>query len=228
MCKPGPGAPSPGDGRYSVHALRDAAARHLTLEVPASALDVSLPGGRGDNDLNADAPSGILLEGAIRPASVLVPVVEREGSAHVVLTRRRDDLPAHPGQISFPGGKLEPCDAGPVEAALREAQEEVGLGPAQVDIVGLLDTYQTATGYRVLPVVGIVEPRFSPVPDPREVSDVFEVPLSFLMTPDNHLRQSRKWQGVMRHYYAMPYNEHYIWGATAGILKNMYDRLYRP
>jgi 8-oxo-dGTP pyrophosphatase MutT (NUDIX family) len=134
-------------------------------------------------------------------------------------------MPSHPGQISFPGGKLEAGDATPVACALREAREEIGLPPANVEPLGFLDSYRTGTGFQISPVVGLVRPQFQAVLDPREVLEVFEVPLAFLMNPANHQRASREWRGRQRFFYAMPYQGRYIWGATAGILKNLYERL---
>ena len=159
-----------------------------------------------------------------RPAAVLVPIVLR-ADLTVLLTQRAHDMPSHPGQISFPGGKLEECDATPVDCALREAQEEIGLPPANVEPLGFLDSYRTGTGFQISPVVGLVRPEFEPVLEEREVLEVFEVPLAFLMNPANHQRASREWRGRQRFFYAMPYQGRYIWGATAGILKNLHERL---
>lgn len=215
-----------GAHRFDAGELRALAAARLSLDVPDAAHQVELPSVRGDHDLDGLEPVSALLGGGIRRAAVLIAVIERGGRARVVLTRRHENLPVHAGQVSFPGGKVEPDDPGPVEAALREAEEEIGLAPGQVEVIGLLDTYQTTTGYRVLPVLGLADAGFEPVPDPAEVDEVFEVPLSFLMDPRNHHRHEREWRGLRRRYYAMPYGERYIWGATAGILRNMYDRLY--
>lgn len=128
--------------------------------------------------------------------------------------------------MAFPGGKIDATDAGPVEAALRETEEETGVEPRFVTPVGFLDLYITRTGYRVVPVVALLEPGFALRPEPGEVEAIFEVPLSFLMDPKNHARHSRVWQGLKRHYYAMPFGDRYIWGATAGMICNLYDRLY--
>jgi 8-oxo-dGTP pyrophosphatase MutT (NUDIX family) len=162
----------------------------------------------------------------LRLASVLIGVVDREPGATVILTLRSAHLPTHPGQVAFPGGRAEPGDATVVDTALREAHEEIGLAPSLVTPLGLLDGYRTGTGYRIVPVLSLVSQHFTPEPDEREVADVFEVPLEFLMNVGNHQRHSREWQGHMRHFYAMPYGERYIWGATAGILRLMYERLY--
>jgi 8-oxo-dGTP pyrophosphatase MutT (NUDIX family) len=131
----------------------------------------------------------------------------------------------HAGQISFPGGKIEPGDASPAAAALREAEEEIGIGAEHVEPLGFLDTYRTGTGYNVAPLVAIVRPGVELAIDRGEVADVFEVPLAFLMDEANHQKHSRPWRGRERHFYAMPYGERFIWGATAGMLKNLHQRL---
>jgi 8-oxo-dGTP pyrophosphatase MutT (NUDIX family) len=132
---------------------------------------------------------------------------------------------SHSGQVAFPGGKIDDGET-PLAAALREAREEIGLAPRFVEPLGWLDPYLTGTGFRILALVAIVDPSFSLTINRDEVEDVFETPLSFLMNEANHQRQSREWQGRLRHFYAMPYQERYIWGATAGILRNLYERLY--
>src|SRR5882672_707112 len=157
----------------------------------------------------------------IRPAAVLVPVVRREGGLTVLLTRRTAHLNDHAGQISFPGGRAEPGDAGPAQTALREAAEEIGLEAARVEVLGELHPYVTVTGYRVTPVVGLVTPPLELRPDDFEVAEVFEVPLQFLLDPANHQRNSVVHEGRTRHYYAIPYRQYYIWGATAGMLMNL-------
>lgn len=162
----------------------------------------------------------------VRQAAVLVPIVCREVLT-VLLTERSAHLPSHAGQISFPGGKLEESDAGPLDAALRETEEEIGIDRRHVEPVGYLDNYRTGTGYHIVPIVGLVDPGFELRIDPSEVADVFEVPLSFLMTIDNHQRHQREWRGTLRSYYAMPYENRYIWGATAGMLRNLHDRIMR-
>jgi 8-oxo-dGTP pyrophosphatase MutT (NUDIX family) len=207
---------------FTVEELRRLAAERLEQDIHPSAHDLHRPSGRGDHDLNP----GVTLR-PLRSAAVLVGIVERAGEARVVLTQRTEALPTHAGQIALPGGKVDDADPGPVEAALRESREEIGLEDDLVRVIGMLDTYQTGTGYRILPVVGLVSDAFEPRPEPREVAEVFEVPLAFLMNPDNHQRHSREWQGARRYFYAMPYQHRYIWGATAGILRNLYDRVYR-
>jgi 8-oxo-dGTP pyrophosphatase MutT (NUDIX family) len=159
---------------------------------------------------------------ALRPASVLVPVVEREGGLTVLFTRRTAHLHDHAGQISFPGGRAEPEDPTPEHTALREAEEEIGLAPDRVEVLGTISHYVTVTGYRVTPVVGLVRPPLDLVPDDFEVAEIFEVPLDFLLDPANHLRNSMMMNGWRRHYFAMPYRQYYIWGATAGMLVNFH------
>jgi 8-oxo-dGTP pyrophosphatase MutT (NUDIX family) len=160
-----------------------------------------------------------------RPAAVLVPIVAH-AELTVLLTQRTTHLPAHAGQIAFPGGKPDPQDPGPLVTALREAEEEIGLRRAFVEPIGFLDTYRTGTGFAVTPVVGLVQPDFEIVPCLEEVADVFEVPLAFLMDPANHYIHAHTIGGRDRHFYAMPYGTRYIWGATAGILRNMHEKLF--
>ena len=165
-------------------------------------------------------------EGAPTLAAVLVPLVNRPDGLHVMLTQRSADLPDHPGQISFPGGRVEPDDASLAAAALRETAEEVGLPRDRVAVLGQLSEYETVTGYRVTPVVGWVEPPFTLTPDPIEVADVFEVPLGFLLDPANQQRHFRMLGTRRRDFWAIPYGERYIWGATAAMLM-MLDRTLR-
>ncbi len=178
-----------------------------------------------DFDLNPELLSELGADPAPRPAAVLVPIVARPDLT-VLLTQRTDHLSSHPGQVSFPGGKVEDGDAGPVATALREAREEIGLDPHFVEPLGFLDAYRTGTGYRIVPVVAIVREGFELTPDANEVADAFEVPLAFLMDARNHATHVRSWRGVDRRFYAMPFEQRYIWGATAGIMKNMHHRLF--
>lgn len=161
----------------------------------------------------------------IRPAAVLVPMMRHEHGLTVLLTRRTAHLHNHAGQISFPGGRAEPDDPSLEVTALREAEEEIGLQPDRVEVLGRLHEYVTVTGYRVTPVVGLVDVPFEPQLDAFEVAEVFEVPLTFFLDPRNHQRNSVIWEGNDRQYYAMPYGRHYIWGATAGMLMNLYQHL---
>ncbi|MGE0423126.1 MAG: CoA pyrophosphatase [Reyranellaceae bacterium] len=161
----------------------------------------------------------------LRAAAVLVPLVDRVGVLSVLLTQRTENMPSHAGQIAFPGGRKQAEDDSLVITALRETEEEVGIDRSFVDVVGSIDTYVTRTGYAVTPVVGFVRPAFTLKPDPREVADIFEVPLDFFLDPANHHVHSRTWQGRERRYYAMPYGERYVWGATAGMIKNLYHIL---
>jgi 8-oxo-dGTP pyrophosphatase MutT (NUDIX family) len=171
------------------------------------------------------------LDRAPAPASVLVPLVERDEGLSVLLTRRTAHLRDHAGQISFPGGRQEDTDADAVAAALREAHEEVGLAPAHVEVVGTLPVYTTITAYRVTPVVALVRPGFALAPDPFEVAEVFEVPLAFLMTPAHHRRHAFEFGGQRRQFLSMPWTaadadgvtrRYFIWGATAAMLRNLY------
>ncbi|MDR6624561.1 CoA pyrophosphatase [Caulobacter segnis] len=178
---------------------------------------------RSDFDLNP----GLKFDNphALRPAAVLVGLIEHEEGLTVLLTRRSDTLRSHTGQIAFPGGRCDPGET-PWVTALREANEEVGLDPACVTLAGLLHGYQTVTGFHVTPVVGFIDPRAKFTPSPEEVADVFETPFDFLMDPANHQRQYREAPGGRRHFYAMPWNDRFIWGATAGMLRSLYERLH--
>jgi len=211
-------------GPKVTHAFFDRARARLDLRVPPGLTDLSVPVTRGDLDLDPEMweRAGV---SATKPAAVLVPVVDRPDPG-VILTVRTSELPSHAGQIAFPGGKIDKSDAGPLAAALREAQEEIGLPARLIEPIGYLDVYLTFSGFRILPVVARVEPDYKLVLNAAEVADAFEVPLAFLMGPENHQRHTRDWKGIRREYYAMPYQERYIWGVTAGILRNMYERIY--
>jgi len=202
----------------------DRARMRLTFAVPPALTDPLAEGARGDLDLN---PSMWDLAGvkATKPAAVLIPIIDRSAPT-VLLTIRTQELASHAGQVAFPGGKIDPEDESPVAAALREAEEEIGLVPALVEPIGYLDLYLTFSGFRILPTVARVAPDFRLSLNPREVTEAFEVPLEFLMNPANHQRGSRDWKGIMRDYYAMPFEDRYIWGITAGILRNLYERIY--
>ena len=171
------------------------------------------------NAWHGDEP-GVQIENPVE-AAVLFPIVLREKGTTVLLTQRTAHLRDHAGQISFPGGQAESGDLSPTHTALREAEEEIGLSSAHVEVVGTLPEYLTVTGYRITPVVAFLTPPFSIRPDPSEVAEVFEVPLAFLMNPENHQRQSREIQGETRNFFAMPYGRHFIWGATAGIIVSL-------
>jgi len=158
-------------------------------------------------------------------ASVLIALVQRPEGLSLVLTQRNADLTDHPGQISFPGGRAEAYDASPVETALREAEEEIGLDRTHVEVIGSLPDYYTGTGYRVTPVVALVTPPFTLQADPGEVEEIFEVPLAFLMDGLHHQRLSVELPSGRRSFYAMPYGTYYIWGATAGMLRNLFHFL---
>lgn len=161
----------------------------------------------------------------LTPAAVLFPIVRRGREPTVLLTQRTAHLKDHPGQISFPGGRCESADASPAHTALREADEEIGLAPAHIDVAGYLPEYLTSTGFRVTPVVAMVTPPFELRLDAFEVAAVFEVPLSFLLDPVNHQQHSLHYRGKLRSYYAMPYGDYFIWGATAGMIMSLYRAL---
>ena len=161
------------------------------------------------------------------PAAVLVPIVLRPAGPTLLLTQRAASLRRHSAQIAFPGGRVDAVDGSPVVTALRETEEEIGLPREKVRTLGFLDAYLTGTGYRIVPVVATIEPPFALTLNPHEVDAAFEAPLDFLLDPANHQRHGREWQGRMRTYYAMPFGDHYIWGATAGMIRNLYERLER-
>ena len=214
------------DAPFSAESLVARAAGVLSLAVPTGAFASGEALPHGDHQL---APSLTPPPGTVhRPAAVLVPVVAHPGEATILLTRRASHLRDHSGQIAVPGGKMDAADASPLETALREAEEEIGLDRSLVRPLGYLSPYQSSSGYRILPVLGLVEPGLPLALNPQEVEAAFEVPLAFLMTEANHQRHARDWKGSLRHYFAMPYGEHYVWGVTAGILRNMYERLYQP
>ena len=180
---------------------------------------------RSDYDLNPQnrpaAPP------ALTPAAVLLPLILR-AEPMVLLTQRTDNLASHPGQVAFPGGRADPGDVNLVETALRETQEETGIEPAFVTVAGFLDAYETGTGYAILPVVGVLAEGFALAAQEREVADIFEVPLGFLLDPTNRKRDSREFRGVQRSFYAFTYEGRYIWGATAAMLVNFAERIGAP
>jgi 8-oxo-dGTP pyrophosphatase MutT (NUDIX family) len=200
------------------------ARERLSLEVPPGLTDPSVMPRRGDHDVDP-VMARIAAVRPIRPAAVLVPIIEREQPT-VLLTQRAAHLKEHSGQVSFPGGKIDAGET-PREGALREAEEEIGLPRGAVEPLGYLDLYMTTLGYRIVPVVARLRPPFPLALNAQEVDETFEVPLSFLMEPGNLQRHSREWQGMTRSYYAIPFEKRYIWGVTAGILRNLYERIYR-
>jgi 8-oxo-dGTP pyrophosphatase MutT (NUDIX family) len=204
----------------------DRARARLRFDVPPGLVDPNIIPRSGDrgNDRMLEI---VARERPVRPAAVLIPVVDHPQPT-VLLTQRSALLNDHAGQISFPGGKIDATDASPLDTALREAEEEIGLSRQFVDPIGYLDLYGTSFGFRILPTVARVRPGFELRINESEVDDAFEVPLAFLMDPANHQVHSREFRGMERSYYAMPFAERYIWGATAGILRVLYERIYLP
>jgi 8-oxo-dGTP pyrophosphatase MutT (NUDIX family) len=204
----------------------DRARARLRFETPPGLNDASIIPISGDpgNDRMLQI---IAQERPIRPAAVLIPIVDH-AEPTVLLTQRAAHLNDHAGQISFPGGKIDATDASPLDAALREAEEEIGLSREFIDPIGYLDLYATGFGFRILPTLARIKPGFKLRINETEVDDAFEVPLAFLMNPANHQLHAKEFRGIERHYYAMPFAERYIWGATAGILRVLYERIYLP
>jgi 8-oxo-dGTP pyrophosphatase MutT (NUDIX family) len=202
----------------------DRSRARLRFDVPPSLFDPNIVPSSGDVG-NDRMLSIISREQPVRPAAVLIPVVDHPQPT-VLLTQRSAHLNDHAGQISFPGGKIDATDASPLDAALREADEEVGLKREFIEPIGYLDLYGTSFGFRILPTLARVKPGFTLKINEAEVDDAFEVPLAFLMDPKNHQLHSKDFRGITRSYYAMPFAERYIWGATAGILRVLYERIY--
>jgi 8-oxo-dGTP pyrophosphatase MutT (NUDIX family) len=198
--------------------------RLRTRLTPVDLIDAQMA--RSDHDLNPEWRD-TTKTGEYRPAAVLVPIVKRPQAWTMLLTQRAADLPSHAGQVAFPGGRVDPGDLTAVDTARREAHEEVGLEPRFVEPLGAIEPYQTGTGFRIAPIVGFVAPGFEQKMDTREVADIFEVPFAFLMDPANHELREAEWRGQRRSYYAMPYEDRFIWGATAGMIRALYERLYR-
>lgn len=197
----------------------------LTLDVPAGLTDPNVTPKRGDHDVDP-VMAKVAAVRPIRPAAVLVPIVDHHEPT-VLLTQRAQHLPDHAGQVSFPGGKIDAKDETPLASALREAHEEIGLDRQFVEPLGYTDLYMTTLGYRIVPVIARIKPGFALKLNTNEVDAVFEVPLTFVMDQANVQRHSRDWQGITRHYYAITFGERYIWGVTAGILRNLHERIYR-
>ena len=202
----------------------DRARARLTFDVPPGLIDPNIIPETGDP--GTDKMLEIMArEAPVRPAAVLIPIVDHEEPT-VLLTQRSAHLKEHSGQVAFPGGKIDATDASPLDAALREAEEEVGLDRSFIDPIGYLGVYGTGFGFRILPTLARVKPGFDLTINHSEVDDAFEVPLSFLMNPANHQLRSKEFRGMERTYYEMPFAERYIWGATAGILRILYERIY--
>ncbi len=214
--------PSPSD--FSADDLRRLARARLAHSLPADAFAAGAASRAGDYALNGALPDSLTITRA-RPAAVLAPIVARPEGLSVLLTLRAPNMRTHSGQVAFPGGKIDDGETA-LESALREAREEIGLEARYVEPLGWLDPYLTGTGYRVAPLVALIDPAFTLTINVHEVAEVFEAPFAFLMDPANHRLEQREWQGRSRKFYAMPYGERYIWGATAGILRNLYERLF--
>ncbi len=209
---------------FSPEDLRRLARERLAPRLAADAFAAGVAPRASDFALNGPPPDSTAIARA-RPAAVIAPIVARSEGLSVLLTLRAAHLRTHSGQVAFPGGKIDEGETAR-ETALREAREEIGLQERHIEPLGWLDLYLTGTGYRVAPLVALIDPAFTLAINAHEVADVFETPFAFLMDPANHRLEQRQWQGRARKFYAMPYGERYIWGATAGILRNLYERLF--
>ncbi len=200
-------------------------ARVDTIENVVEALYRQTAGASSDFDLNPQVRNTWPVAAKLRPAAVLVPLIATPIGLNVILTKRASHLKHHPGQIAFPGGKVDATDSDETATALREAHEEIGLHPDNVDVLGRMPFHETVTSFTIVPVVGQVKNRFTPIPETGEVAEVFEVPLAYLADPANYLIEGRFWGGTRRQYYTIPYGPYYIWGATARILRGFAERL---
>ena len=204
--------------------LRARAQQKLRPSLSLADLERAVPSSISDGALDGRLPELAVLA-PWRAAAVLLPIIDRPSGLTVLLTLRASDLRAHSGQVAFPGGKIDAGET-PHDAALRETQEEIGLEARFVEPLGWLDPFFTGTGFRVAPLVALVEPSFALQVNKLEVDEVFETPFAFLMDATNHRLEEREWAGRRRRYYAMPHEGRYIWGATAGILRNLYEKLF--
>jgi 8-oxo-dGTP pyrophosphatase MutT (NUDIX family) len=218
------GVSTPAPFPFTADGFRRLALEHLSPLVPV--VDPNAPDTPSDFDLSPELVPEVA-RAPLAPAAVLIPIVARP-ELTVLLTQRTESLKRHAGQIAFPGGRMEPTDRDPMATALREAHEEIGLDPSFVETLGYLDAYRTGTGFRIFPVVSLVREGFALQLDQHEVADAFEVPLAFLMDEANHRTETRFWRGQERRFYAMPFEQRYIWGATAGIMRNLHKRLFSP
>ncbi len=180
----------------------------------------------GDHILNPDVHDA-LVNSTLKAAAVLMPIVERQNGLSVVFTKRTERLKSHSGQVSFPGGKIDESDESALFAALRETEEEIGVGADAIEILGRLPDYYTGSGYHISPVVGMMDAKVECIANPHEDEHIFEVPLDFLMNPDNHHINSRVFENIERYYYVMPWGKHHVWGVTAGIVRMFYNQVFK-